>query len=589
MIILGIHDGPNASAALVKDGELIGFSRESRHRREGYYDGFPSRGVRMLLADADLEIDQIDAIAMAGHVMKTPRTLRDYLQQFADEGSLGEITKSALSFMIPGAFRAERRKRERLDDLVRYGFDSSKATFVDSHLASSMLAYAAGPGLNRRCLVLCAGVGADRMAASVHVAQNGKLERIASVREEDSLGALQESVTYMLGLAPQREEPLLMALGSRTSGRAVDSARKRFELLFEFDELLPLNWQASSILGDPARCQEFLRGHFRRRRFDHIAGGWYTFMSKFISDWIGRCAHKTEIRDVVVCGDLFEIGELIPIASRHRDVHTLTSSPLPGLAGNAIGAALLIAAEKEEEGAKVIKPITTPYYGNALSESVCDAAVMSLKHDPEIALERPENLAARVAELLAAGALIARVSGKEDMRLKGLGNRSLIARADHAPARERLAELTNPDCFWANQSIFWQAESLRGNFREADTLPEAACGEFFLTPRNASPWYGLHEDKLVPVQSVPKALNQEFWDLQGAFVEEAGRTPLLCGAWRNRQGQLVRTAKEAVRLWRQHGLSGLVLGPWLAYRRDLSIEPPEDGAVTTQSAIFGSV
>jgi|GEM_PF-3009487 len=589
MIVLGIHDGPNASAAIVRDGKLIGFSRESRHRREGYYDGFPTRSVRMLMAEADLEINQIDTIAIAGHAMKTPRTLRDYLQQFADEGSFGEITRSALSYVIPGAFRSERRKKDRLDALAKNGFDSSKAIFVDSHLAASMLAYAAGPGLNRRCLVVCAGVGADRMAASVHLAQNGRLERIASVHEEHSLGALQESVTYMLGMAPQREESLLMALGARSSGRAVESARKRFELLFEFDELLPLNWQASSILGDPARCQEFLRGHFRRRRFDHIAGGWYAFMTNFISEWIGRCAHKTEIRDVVVCGDLFETGELIPVASRHRDVHTLSVSPLPGLAGNAIGAALLLSAEKEEEGAKVIKPITTPYFGTELSDAVCDAAVKSLRNDAEIVLERPEKMGVRVAELLAAGALIARVCGKEDMRQSGLGNRSLMARADHAPARERLAELSSPDCFWANQSIFWQAEGLRGNFKEADTLPEAPCGEVYLTPRNASPWYGLHEDQLVPVQSISQTCNPEFWELQRAFIEEAGRTPLLCGAWRNRHGQLVRTAKEAVRLWRQHGLSGLVLGPWLAYRRDLSIEPPEASALTTESAILGSV
>src|SRR5690606_19216787 len=105
-------------------------------------------------------------VAFAGHTMKTPRTTRDYLAQFSDYSPIAETAKTALSYVIPGAFRTELRKRDRLAQLARNGFDASKAIFVDAHLSASMLAYNSGPGISRRCLILCAGKGEDHMGAS---------------------------------------------------------------------------------------------------------------------------------------------------------------------------------------------------------------------------------------------------------------------------------------------------------------------------------------------------------------------------------------------------------------------------------------
>ncbi|MCA8939911.1 MAG: hypothetical protein KDB07_08890, partial [Planctomycetes bacterium] len=346
MKILGIHDGQNASAALVVDGRLVRFGLEARYRRSGEYAGFPRRVIRRILNEEKLSGDDIDAIAFSGHVVKTPRTMRDYLKQFGDTSAIGGVAKTALSYIVPGAFRSEWRKKDRLEPLARSGLSSAKATFIDSHLAASMLAYNSGVGIHRRSLILCAGAGNDRMAATVHVAQNGRLERIATIHEDDSLLNMFEHVTYMLGMIPTRDEQQVMDLGARAHGPRVESTQKRFELLFQFDPHLPLNWQRAANLPDTARCQEFLRNHFRRRRFDTIAGAWHRFLSEFVREWVRRCAHKTEIRDIVLCGDLFELGELMAAASDLREVVSLSRSPLPGSAGNAIGAALLVARDR---------------------------------------------------------------------------------------------------------------------------------------------------------------------------------------------------------------------------------------------------
>jgi len=574
MNILGIHDGQNASAALLKDGELVGFGYEARHRRALAAAGFPRRAVHRLLSDHGLAPGQIDAIAFAGHTMKSPRTLRDYLSQFADEPSVvGDYARTALRYVIPGAFRTDLRKRDRLAHLGRNGFDAGRGVFVDAHLAAAMLAYNPGSGSSRRRLILSANAGADRLGAAVHVAQNGRLERIASVHEEDSLGALLEHVTYLLGMAPQRDEGLLMALGSRASGPGVASTAKRFHLLFGFDEQLPLNWQRASNMPETSRSQEFLKKHLRRRRFDHIAGGWHKFLSEFVSTWVGRCAHKTEIRDLLVCGDLFDLNELLPAASRHRDVVAMDASPLPGASGNAIGAAMLIAAEREEGGAKALKAIRSPYHGQDTSPEACERAVAAAGFGPEIAVERPDDLPRRVASLIAAGAVLARFGGKEDIRQRGLGNRSLLARADHPQAREKLHELANTDSFWTQSPVFWHAERLRTSFIEADTLPEAVCGEYSLTPRTPNPFFGFHRGQRTTVQAISRSANPEFWEILDACVRAVGRAPIVAEAWRQMDGHLVKDPATAVTLWRDQGLSGLVLGNWLVYRTDLAVTP----------------
>jgi predicted NodU family carbamoyl transferase len=377
----------------------------------------------------------------------------------------------------------------------------------------------------------------------------------------------------MLGMAPQRDEGLLMALGAKASGPGVASASKRFQLLFEFDEQLPLNWQRASNMPETSRCQEFLRKHFRRRRFDHIAGGWHGFVTEFIAAWVGRCAHKTEIRDLVVCGDLFELNELMPVASRQRHVVSLSGSQLPGSAGNAIGAAMLIAAEREPDGPKSIKPILSPYHGQDATPESCERALATVSFGPDIAVERPEELPRRVAALVAAGAVLARFGGKEDIRQRGLGNRSLLARADHPQAREKLTELANTDSFWTNLPVLWLAERLRAAFVEADTLPEAVCGEFSLTPRHANPFFGFHRGHRATVQAISRLANPAFWEILDACVKASGRAPILTEVWRQMDGHLVKDPLTAVTLWRDQGLSGLILGDWLVYRTDLAVSP----------------
>ena len=64
MYILGIVEGHNCSAALLKDGEIIAVCFEERFSRLKNDFGYPERAISYCLESADIAPEQIDHVAM---------------------------------------------------------------------------------------------------------------------------------------------------------------------------------------------------------------------------------------------------------------------------------------------------------------------------------------------------------------------------------------------------------------------------------------------------------------------------------------------------------------------------------------------
>src|SRR5262245_53971201 len=65
MIILGLNAyHGDASACLLRDGEIIAAAEEERFRRIKHWAGFPSEAIRYCLAEAGANLAQVDRIAV---------------------------------------------------------------------------------------------------------------------------------------------------------------------------------------------------------------------------------------------------------------------------------------------------------------------------------------------------------------------------------------------------------------------------------------------------------------------------------------------------------------------------------------------
>ena len=65
MKILGIHDGHNASAALIINGNLKYAAAEERYSRLKHHYGFPSKSIDMVLEASNLTYLDIDKVAIS--------------------------------------------------------------------------------------------------------------------------------------------------------------------------------------------------------------------------------------------------------------------------------------------------------------------------------------------------------------------------------------------------------------------------------------------------------------------------------------------------------------------------------------------
>ena len=65
MIILGIHDGHNASASLIVDGRLVCALAEERLSRGKHHYGYPDRAIQTVLETAGITTKDIDRISMS--------------------------------------------------------------------------------------------------------------------------------------------------------------------------------------------------------------------------------------------------------------------------------------------------------------------------------------------------------------------------------------------------------------------------------------------------------------------------------------------------------------------------------------------
>ena len=65
VIILGIHDGHNAGAALTKNGKVLAAINEERLNNIKNYSGVPLLSIRKVFEISNVSLHEIDLIAIA--------------------------------------------------------------------------------------------------------------------------------------------------------------------------------------------------------------------------------------------------------------------------------------------------------------------------------------------------------------------------------------------------------------------------------------------------------------------------------------------------------------------------------------------
>src|SRR5271157_3673960 len=74
MIVLGIHDGHDASACLMRDGQVVLASAEERRINQKNYAGVPRESIRELFRRSGIAPGQVDLVAIGCRIRTTSPT-----------------------------------------------------------------------------------------------------------------------------------------------------------------------------------------------------------------------------------------------------------------------------------------------------------------------------------------------------------------------------------------------------------------------------------------------------------------------------------------------------------------------------------
>jgi carbamoyltransferase len=560
MLICGIHDGHNAAAALVKDGQLLGALQEERLRRVKNWAGFPDSAIQTLLHEAGAGWADVDAWVFAGRESYLPPSgspgdrqaqVRAYKQVSGCVGAARRVLRrTPLRRLVQQV-----RQHRRLVPLLERGVPRTRIHTVEHHACHAATAYY-GAGADQECIVFTLDGAGDGICATVAIPdKSGQLRRLSAIPEEDSIGILWALLTSYLGMVPLEHEYKIMGLAPYAASDKKGSAAALFERAFVLENG---TWRRARGVPEINYSYRFWRRNLELIRFDHIAEGLQSFTERLVAGWVSQWCRRLARSKVRLSGGVFMNVKLNKVLSELCEIEDLFVFPSCGDETNAIGAAWVYLEECGLQQA--ITPIGPLYLGPSPAEQELNAAVRRAK-EAGCRVTEVDWPAEAVARLLADGEVVARYAGRDEFGARALGNRSILADPRRLEAVREINRMIKCRDFW---------------MPFAPTVLDIAESQYVVNPKRLpAHWMILSfdsrnsdeiaaavhaEDRTVRPQVLHKGWNPDYYEIIERFGLLTGRFAVLNTSFNVHGEPIVSRPDEAVDVLLRSGLKHLLLG-----------------------------
>lgn len=583
MVILGISSyHPDASAALVVDGEIVAAVDEERLNRIKHSPGFPELAIKYCLEKARICLDDVDHIAVSNDLKV------NLWKKIAF--SLGTFPVTAW----PGYFKNYMRQRVMrplniVDDLAeRVGGDPErireKIRRVEHHNAHAASSYYASP-FSESAILSVDGSG-DFVTSALSYGKGPSLKRLSQVYWPNSLGMFYFAVTQYLGFHEIGAEGKVMALASYGKPRYLDEFRRivrpagdgfKMEMGY-FTFHLPVlidNW------GDPTTAQFFVYRDWLSDRFQRefgparkpgteytqkhmdIAASLQAALEETVFHLLNVLHKKTSTEDLCLAGGVALNCVMNGKVAANTPFKRVFVQPNAGDGGLSLGSALYI-YHHELENEK------TRFFGSAsLGAEYSNDEVESALNRSGLKYTRCDDIVPKTASRIAAGKVIGWFQGKMEFGPRALGNRSLLADPRSPSMRD-----------FINGSV-----KMREGFRPfAPSVLEEDAKSYFNLDGFPSPYMLLavdvHEDKRasVPaithvdgtarVQTVDRVSNVRYRRLIEEFKRLTG-IPMLLNTSFNLKGEpVVCTPGDAIKSFKAAKIDVLAIEDYIVEKEN---------------------
>ncbi|AFK22403.1 carbamoyltransferase [Pyrococcus sp. ST04] len=534
MIIVGIHDGHDAGAVLIKDNEIFAVNEE-RLNRIKKYRGFPKLSLEKVLEMSKVYPEEVDAIAVAGVFRRQKRLLE-------------------LEAHLKAVFGPDFKR---------------KVIFVEHHLAHAASAYYTSGW--RNAIVLTIDAAGDGLSSTINIGRDGEIIRIAQSTYIDSLGDFYASITELLGFKPMRHEGKVMSLAAygrpsydlsniiELNGLTFENhlkvigaeATKRLAELFSY----PLE-RAKEIAKEMKRGK--LDGELQKKAIE-IAASAQAHLEKLVEE-IGLQLKKYAL-PLAYAGGVAQNVKANAIL--RRIFPTLWVFPAMDDAGLAFGAATFVKAQFERLDGKW-KPFKLEHV--YLGPSYQKEHVEKLLKEKKVEYEEITDVPSFVADALLEGKLVGFFQGRMEFGPRALGNRSILADPREDIVREKLNVALKRDVFQPFAPSILEERAgeyladLNGPPNRFMTMSYIASEEF----RKLAPAV-VHVDGTTRPQSVVKEVNPTYYDLIKTFERRSGVGAILNTSFNMHGEPIVCSPTDALKTFKEANLDILVIEGFAVY------------------------
>jgi carbamoyltransferase len=556
-----------SAAALLQDGALVAACEEERFTRVKHAGGFPYRSIRSVLEQHGATLADVDHVAVYWNPYRLGHRVRYMLETLLlDPGrAIGRLRAAA---NVMGGIKGEEAgwfDLLRVSGSFRRGFGSApkRVHFLDHHACHMATCFWGSEFDDAAILVMDAS--GEAACTTWGSARGERIDQIGEHLLPHSLGHFYSAVTAYLGFKMFDGEYKLMGLSpyGNPKGaswirenllRSVGSGRYMLDTrVLDFGEVCRGVFRGPFVehFGPPRPMSEL--GEFTDRHRDVAASAQRAFEEVAI-DMARELRRVTGSRNLAIAGgcglNCTANGKILGSG----EFDALYVPPVPNDAGGAWGAAMLL---HNKLTGKRPAPLRSAQLGPRFSDAETGRAVA--EHPQLESRELGDGIAARAAEALADGAVIAWMQGGMEYGARALGGRSFLADPRSDSVREKINEKIKKRELFRPFAPSVKAERADDYFELGQSSP-------FMTivvpvradQRNKIPAV-THVDGTARPQTVERDVSPRYWALLDQFERRTG-VPVLLNTSFNIQEPIVCTPSEALRTFCQSGVDAIAIG-----------------------------
>lgn len=578
-LILGLNAfHADASACVVRDGELIAAAEEERFRRIKHWAGFPSEAIKWCLKEARAELSDVDFLAINQDSSANNWQRAEYLLR----------QRPSMAIVLDRI--KTRKKRASAAELLEQVFAGQRfrgeTHAVEHHLAHLSAAFHVSP-FPEAVAVSVDGFG-DFASAAWGVGRGVDIDIADKVHFPHSLGIFYQAITQFLGFPHYGDEYKVMGLAPYGHPHHVAEMRQtvllkdkgRFALNLEYfrhhNEFVPYQWEdGSPVFGDLfSPALEQLLGPRRdpakplMQRHRDLARSAQQVYEEAFFEIVRAAAQNCDSPNLVLAGGCANNSVANGKVRRETSFKRVYVHAAPGDAGGAIGAAF---ATWHKIGGKRTFVMDHAYWGPGFQDE--DYETLLRQRAPDIAaaqcqVQRAPDLAtlcAETARLIADGKVVGWFQGRMEWGPRALGNRSIVCDPRRADMKAILNEKIKRRESFRPFAPSVLPEAVSDWFEEDDAVP-FMMQVFQIRPEKRELIPAVtHVDGSGRLQTVAREANPRYAALIDAFNEITG-VPMVLNTSFNENEPVVCSPDQALDCFLRTKMDLLVLGDYMITR-----------------------